>query len=107
MEKIFEEMKPFITFTYDENPGMSIQNSYKVKSNDEIMYVLNRIHEMDEYKQMQEVGYTRTIESEFREWKAHNLLYRLGILKERTCTTDFAQNESKLFRFGYAILSIF
>lgn len=107
MEKIFEEMKPLITFTYDKNPSMHIQNSYMVSSNDEIMYVLNRVHDMDEYKQLQAAGYTRTIKSEFKEWKAHNLLYKLGILKERTSTTDFAQNESKLFRFGYAILSMF
>lgn len=107
MEKLFEQMKPFITFTYEKNPSIHIKDSYKVKSNDEIMYILNRIHEMDDYKKLQEIGYTRTLDSEFQEWKAHNVLYRLGVAPARTGSVDIDQNESAIRKFGYAILSMF
>ena len=96
-----------VSFSYGKNPCLHIKDSYLVKGNNEIKNVLRYIHGLDDYKKLQEAGYTRTFKSEYREWKAHNLLYRIGILKWRTGTTDFAQNESKLFRFGYAILSIF
>ena len=96
-----------IKFTFDNNPRLSIQDSYVVTKSSDIRSVLEYIHGLDEYKQLQAFGYTRTLESEFKEWKAHNVLYRLGVLPERTSSVDIDQNESKLFRFGYSILSMF
>ena len=96
-----------INFIFGNNPGLNIQDSYTIKNSADIRSVLEYIHGLDEYKQLQTAGYTRTFESEFKEWKAHNVLYGLGVLPERTGSVDIYQNESKLFRFGYAILSIF
>lgn len=53
------------------------------------------------------IFYSRKIRSWIREWKAHNLLYRLGIKKDRTGSVDLDECESKLRRFGYFILSLF
>ena len=96
-----------VTFTYGKNPCLHIKNSYRVKKAKFIRYILEYIHESLYYDIMREYGYTRTLKSEYREWKAHNFLYRLGICRERTGSVDIAQNESKLRRFAYAILSIF
>ena len=96
-----------VNFTYDGNPCLHIKDSYKIKSASDIKAALEYIHGMDEYKKLLETGYTRTFQSEYREWKAHNVLYHLGVAKWSTGSVDIDQNESKLRRFMYAILSIF
>ena len=96
-----------VTFTTGENPCIHIQNSHLVKKGADIKEALKYIHLMDGYKDLQANGYTRSMGSEYREWKAHNFLYRLGIARSRTVTCDIDQNESKYRRFIYAILSIF
>lgn len=102
-----EAAKKRVSFSYGDNPCLSIKNSYLVTKKEDIKAVLEYIHEMDEYKKLQSAGYTRTIESEYREWKGHNTLYRLGVLRARTGSVDIDQKEPKLVRLIYAILSIF
>lgn len=41
------------------------------------------------------------------EWRAHNLLYSMGIEKERTRSVDLSINESWYKKIGYFILSLF
>ena len=96
-----------VQFTIGDNPCLHIENSYRVQKSKHIRYMLEYIHGSVYYEVMRENGYTRTLKSEYREWKAHNVLYRLGICRERTCSCDIDQNESKWKRFAYAILSIF
>jgi hypothetical protein len=102
-----EAAKKRVSFSYGDNPCLSIKNSYLVTKKADIKSVLEYIHEMDEYKKLQSVGYTRTIESEYREWKGHNTLHRLGVFRARTGSVDIDQKEPKLVRLIYAILSIF
>ena len=71
------------------------------------MAELEYIHTKEGYKTLCESGYTRTIKSEYREWKAHNFLYRIGFMRSRTGSVDIDQNEPMWRRFIYAILSIF
>ena len=95
-----------VTYTYGDNPCIHIANSHLVSKKKDIIGVLNIIHLSDQYCELKKAGYTRTYMSEYREWKAHNILYRLGIMRKRTGTVDISQKESKLRRFGYAILSL-
>lgn len=104
---LVEAVKKRVSFTYGSNPGIHIKNSYLITSNKDIRAVLEYIHSLDEYKKLQEAGYTRTLEGEYREWKGHNALYRLGILRKNTGSVDIDQNEPKWRRVVYAILSIF
>lgn len=53
------------------------------------------------------IFYTRKMSSWIREWKAHNILYKLGIHKERTNSVDLNEKESVLRKIGYFILSLF
>ena len=96
-----------VTFSTGANPCVHIENSHLVKGGSEIKEALRYIHLMDGYKELQASGYTRTAGSEYREWKAHNLHYRLGIARSRTKDCDINQNEPKWRRVIYAILSIF
>lgn len=98
-----------ITFKFitGENPCLQIELGYLAKTKKEIEEALTFIHKTDEYKALQKAGFTRSFKSQVNEWRAHNLLYKLGIMRERTGTTDIAQNESLIRRIGYTILSIF
>lgn len=87
--------------------NITIIDGFKAKTKAEIMKVLDVIHKTSCYSMLVKRGYTRTIESEYQEWRAHNILYKLGILRERTGNIDISNNESKIRRFGYAVLSIF
>lgn len=104
---IFNMFEIEVEVTMGNNPCLHIDKSYRVKKSKFIRYLLEYIHSFDEYKKLQAVGYNRTLKSEYREWKAHNFLYKLGIFRDRTGSVDIAQNESKWRKFAYAILSIF
>ena len=93
--------------TVGRNPSLHIRNSHRVKKRKDIEAALEYIRAMPEYVALKEAGYTRTPKSEYNEWRAHNVLYRLGIARERTKSVDIDQNESMLRRFVYAVLSIF
>ena len=41
------------------------------------------------------------------EWGTHNLLYSLGVQKERTASVDLESNQSWYMTVAYAILSPF
>lgn len=96
-----------VSFSYGENPCLHIKNSHLLRSKDDIKRALAFIRQQSGYDELRKAGYTRTAGSEYREWRAHNFLYRLGIARERTGSVDIDQNESKLRRFIYAVLSIF
>ena len=96
-----------IAYSYGQNPCLHIINSHLLQKSRHIKAELEYIHTLDGYKKLQAAGYTRTLASEYREWKAHNFLYRLGIARHRTGTCDIDQNEPIWRRFIYAILSIF
>lgn len=49
----------------------------------------------------------RTHKSMIREWRDHNLLYDLGISRERTKDCDLNYPQKWYVKIGYAILSIF
>ncbi len=90
-----------------ENPCLHIENSYLITSKNGIKHTLETIRKTRMYKDLKASGYTRTPESEYQEWRAHNFLYRIGYKRERTKHVDIDQNESELRKFIYAILSIF
>lgn len=50
--------------------------------------------------------YSRTNQSWINEWKAHNLLFKLGIEPERTRDSDLDENETTIRKIGYFLLSL-
>ena len=107
LSKIGRKYLGFTVIFDFETVGISIIDGYKAKTKEEILCVLEAIHSASWYKLLLRRGYTRTLKSELQEWAAHNILYKLGILRARTGTVDISNNESKIRRFGYSVLSIF
>lgn len=97
----------WVTATLEENPCLHITDSHVIKTKSGIMEALEFIHTTQMYKDLQGAGYNRTINSEYQEWAAHNVLYRLGIFRKRTGSTDIDQNEPTWRKVVYAVLSIF
>lgn len=101
-----------INFVYNGNlisvsfnqSNIHISDSYKLIKRTHMKDCLNIIR----YASVNRgIFYSRSLNSWIREWKAHNILYKLGIYKERTSSVDLNEKESKLRRFGYFILSLF
>ena len=49
----------------------------------------------------------RSIKSYYREWKVHNVLYKLHLFRKSTKDTDLNIKEPKILRLGYFIVSLF
>ena len=92
--------------TNEENPCIHIKDSYKVTDKEDMTYILGKIW-FYHFDELYGAGFDRTWKSAFREWKAHNFLYKIGYKRERTGSVDIDQKESMWRRFLYAILSIF
>lgn len=90
-----------------KDPCLTILNGYKAETSEEIHAALDAIHASVEYTRLQEAGFTRTRKSQFNEWKAHNLLYRLDLRRDQTGHVYINENEPKWRRAIYALLSIF
>ena len=88
-----------------KNLNICVKNSYKIKYSDDIENLLKMICNNPTFTEFKIAGYKRTLSSMRREWEAHNLLYRLGIFKASTGSTDLENNESFILKIGYAVLS--
>lgn len=88
-----------------KNLSICVKNSYKIKYSDDIENLLKIICNNPAFSEFKIAGYKRTLSSMRREWEAHNLLYKFGIFKTRTGSTDLDNNESFIRKAGYAVLS--
>lgn len=88
-----------------KNLNICVKNSYKIKYSDDIENLLKAIRNSPDFTEFKIAGYKRTLSSMRREWEAHNLLYKLGIFKTNTGSTDLDNNESFIRKAGYAVLS--
>ena len=93
-----------VSFDY-ENLNIHIQDSYLIKDSKIVENAIENILASVYFEKLAAAGYTRTSKSLIREWKAHNVLYRWGIAKERTGSVDMSQHESVFRRFCYFFLS--
>ena len=88
-----------------KNLNICVKNSYKIKYSDDIENLLKIICNNPAFSEFKIAGYKRTLSSMQREWEAHNLLYKFGMFKTRTGSTDLGNNESFIRKAGYAVLS--
>lgn len=95
--------KDIITIYFDSK-NIKITESYKITDPACMLDALNLIREE---AQRFNIQYKRTNMSWIREWKAHNMLYKAGIKKERTSCTDLNEDESLFRRLGYWFFSLF
>lgn len=88
-----------------ETNNTQILNSYKIKSIKDMKSVLLYIRK--QYPLSVFAHNQRSMFSLINEWRAHNLLYKLGIAKERTKHVDLNLGNTSLMDLGYFLLSIF
>lgn len=100
MEMYIASNGDVINFTIDQN-NCSIKEAYKIKEK-KIKYEF-----IDFLLKWQPEYQKRSRKSYYREWKAHNVLYKLHIARSGTRDTDLNINESWIRRIGYFIISIF
>lgn len=83
---------------------VKIVDSYKIHKIDEMKDILQRtLNLVPSNKTLKE----RSMISLISEWRTHNLLYELGIVKFRTKDVDFKRNLNFMLAIGYIFLSLF
>lgn len=82
-----------------------IYDSYKVKDIDSMQDLLYAVR--GEVSDKKAAIYKRGIWSMIHEWRAHNLLYSLGIKRDRTKDVDLNVNQPWYIKVAYSVLSIF
>jgi len=93
-----EEDNIYINHTITEK-GVNIIDSYEIGDDAVKMRFLEFLRSNDIL-----INTKRNINSFYIEWKAHNILYKKGILKKRTKDTGLDFKESHLRRFFYRMV---
>lgn len=88
------------------NLNIHIENSCKIRSRKAIKEMLSFIMTFDDFKKLQEAGFSRSYESMVIEWFAHNYLHDRGYKPDHTASVDIDQNESTLRRIAYWFLAL-
>lgn len=87
---------------------VKIENSFQIRSIKEMKYIINRIRYITKghYRTYKTYPiHVRTIFGMICEWRAHNLLWALGIKKERTKHIDLELKVKWYYKIGYFVLS--
>lgn len=82
------------------NNSIQIVDSYKYNNKE----IDNALHELN-IKFSDHIVFKRQLKSLKNEWISHNLLYKLGLYKDRTRDVDFEYPIKWYYRIGYYILS--
>lgn len=85
-----------------------IEDSYRIKTRRDMRTVLEyiRLRTLSiKPLPVEPMVLRRSLASQIREWRAHNLLYALGIERERTGSVDLNE-ERPAVRTLYAVLSV-
>lgn len=90
----------FLDITYS-HANVHINDSYAVASKD----IPDWVSRIMTYGAENGYVYARPEQSWIDEWRAHNLLFKWGVLPSRTKDVDLNESESMLRRFGYFLLS--
>lgn len=71
-------------------------------------YEITKLKDMNDYLQQHkdELGSSRSIKSYLVEWRAHNILYNLGLCISHTKNVDLNDDETILRRCVYYIIWI-
>lgn len=86
---------------YISNDNCKIIDSYKITDKEVMLDFINKLREGN--KEFQ----ARTSLSYYREWKAHNILYKIGLFRSHTKDVDLNIDEKISRRICYFIISLF
>ena len=89
---------------YVSSDNIHITDSYLITEADD-MYVI--LEDIREHALSEGFEYGRSNESWVKEWLAHNVMYSIGISRDRTVSVDLDENESWWRLLLYALISLF
>lgn len=104
MKKIIIDYKDKLIKATLSSNNTHIEDSYKIKSIDDMQNIL---WELQLRVSNRMAINKRGIWSMTHEWRAHNLLYSLGIQRDRTKSVDLDINQPWYIRLAYPIISMF
>ncbi len=78
--------------------NIRIVDSYKIKKKQDMIEILMNFKSQTNFKSK------RTIKSWIKEWKSHNLMYKLNLFKNHTKDCDLEENEKLYRRIIYWII---
>lgn len=104
MKKIIIRYKDFTLKVHLSKDNTTILDSYKVSSPKDMKSIIYHIKE----QVTDDIAINiRSVSSMIYEWRVHNLLYTLGIMRARTSSVDLNINQPWYIKTLYAILSPF
>ena len=104
MKRLIIRHKDFILKVHASENNTSILDSYKVKRPSDMKSIIKKI------RVASPENYAINRRNEFsmvNEWRAHNLLYTLGIEKRRTASVDLNIGQPWYINLAYTIVSLF
>ena len=84
--------------------NIHIEDSYKLTNIQDIKRVCKEVVTIGK---LNGFNYKRDAHSWAREWVAHNIVYALGILRDRTAAVDLSDNEGIFRLLCYNILAFY
>ena len=104
MKKIIIRYKDIILKVHLSKDNTTILDSYKVSSPKDMKSIIYHIKE----QVTDDIAINiRSVSSMIYEWRVHNLLYTLGIMRARTSSVDLNINQPWYIKVLYTILSPF
>lgn len=92
----------FMEISYNvSNNNIHIDNSYKIKSKESMLNVLNDIYNNNNYCSN---VFNRSMDSLLNEWGAHNLFYNLHLFRSHTRDVDLDYPQKKWLSICYNIV---
>jgi hypothetical protein len=84
------------------NTNVHINDSYIVGRND----IPTWVERIKSFGEQNGYTYSRSAQSWINEWRAHNLLFKLGVEPSRTRDVDLNEDETTIRKIGYFLLSL-
>lgn len=102
MSKLIIRYKDFILRVHTSENNTTIFDSYQVKCAEDMKSILYLIR--DNSKDLSSVD-LRDIKDMVWEWRAHNLAYSLGVIRNKTKDVDLNTDQKWYTKIGYMLLS--
>lgn len=104
MKKLIIRYKCYVLRVHTSENNTTILNSYRIKNLSDMKAIIEHIKKRSS-KDM--AINKRSVSGMIYEWRTHNLLYSLGIEKDRTKSVDLNTNQPWYVKVAYFCMSPF
>lgn len=103
MKKLVVTYKGLFFSVICSDVNTHIEDSWRITGRSDMKEFLNIIREMTPEE---EAVNKRSVKSMVREWRAHNLLYRLGLFKSHTKDVDLNTGQPWYISVAYFLIGV-